>query len=130
MLARFEPNPSYKPKKYDFDVLQKFSGAVWVTPVDLQMVRIEAWMASALKVGGGVLATLKPGGSFVLEQERFNNEIWLPSYAEFNFTARVLMLAGVRFNATVKYGDYKRFNVEAKKEELKTPEPAGTPTKP
>jgi hypothetical protein len=129
-VSRFEPNPSYKPKKDDFNkIMQKFSGAVWVDAADLQVVRIEAWMASALKVGGGVLATLKPGGGFVLEQERFNNEIWLPSYAEFNFTARVLLLAGFRFNATVKYGDYKRFNVEAKKEELKDPAKAESPTK-
>jgi hypothetical protein len=130
-MSRFEPNPSYKPKKDDFNkVMQQLSGAVWVDPVDLQVVRIEAWMTSSLKVGGGVLATIKPGGGFVLEQERFNDEVWLPSYAEFNFTARVLLFAGFSFNATVKYGDYRRFNVDVKKLELKDPAKAESPDKP
>lgn len=129
--SRFEPNMSYKPKKDDFKkIMQRLSGAVWVDAADLQVVRMEAWMTSSLKVGGGVLAKIKPGGGFVVEQERFNNEIWLPSYAEFNFTARVLFLAGFKFNATVKYGDYRRFNVEAKKEELKYPTEAERPDKP
>jgi hypothetical protein len=121
-ISRLEPNPGFKPKKDDFKrIMQKLSGAVWVDAADLQVVRIEAWMTSTLKVGGGVLATIKPGGGFVMEQARFNDEIWLPSYAEFNFTARIFFLAGLKFNATVKYDDYKRFNVEVKKEEMKAP---------
>jgi hypothetical protein len=40
------------------------------------------------------------------------------------------LFAGVSFNATVRYDDYKRFNVDVKKVELKDPAKADGPDKP
>lgn len=117
----FEPNPTYKPQK-DFEkIMQKFSGAIWVDANDRQVARLEAKLIDSFKLGGGLLASIKPGGGFVMEQDRINNEIWLPTYSEFNLTARVLLLAGVNLNAFAKYSNYQRFNVEAEKEKLKDP---------
>jgi hypothetical protein len=117
----FEPNPSYKPRK-DFEkIMQKFSGAMWIDANDRQVARLEARLVDSLKLGGGVLASIKPGGGFVMEQDRINEEVWLPTHSEFNLSARVFLLAGLSFNATVKYGAYKRFNVDAEKEKLKDP---------
>ena len=126
----FEPNPSYKPKK-DFEkIMQKFSGAVWVDAGDRQVVRLEAKLIDSFKIGGGLLASIKPGGSFVMEQDRINNEIWLPTYSEFNMSARFLLVAGMSFNSVARYSDYKRFNVEAEKEKLKDPTKGELPNKP
>jgi len=117
----FEPNPQLKPKKDIEKLMQKFAGAVWVDAADRQVVRLEARLIDSYKVGGGMLASIKPGAAFVLEQDRINNEIWLPSYSEFNLSARLLLLKGLSVNQVVKYGDYKRFNVESEKEKIKTP---------
>jgi hypothetical protein len=117
----FEPNPGYKPKKNVEKIMQKFSGAMWVDASARQVVRVEARLVDSFKLGGGMLASIKPGGGFLLEQDRINNEIWLPTYAEFNFSARLLLLAGLSLNQTIKYDNYKRFNVEAEKEKLKDP---------
>jgi hypothetical protein len=117
----FEPHPGYKPKKDVEKLMQKLSGVVWVDASDRQVVRVEARLIDSYKVGGGVLASIKPGAAFVIEQDRINDEIWLPSYAEFNLSARIFLFAGFSLNQTVKYGDYQRFNVEAEKEKLKPP---------
>ncbi|MGH9839502.1 MAG: hypothetical protein ACREEM_12040 [Blastocatellia bacterium] len=126
----FEPNPGYKPQK-DFEkIMQKFSGAVWVDAGDRQVVRLEAKLIDSFKIGGGLLASIKPGGGFVMEQDRINNEIWLPTYSEFNLSARLLLVAGMSFNAIARYSNYKRFNVEAEKEKLKDPTKGELPNKP
>ncbi len=124
----FEPLPGYKPQKNYEKLFGKMEGALWIDPVDKQVARVEARLIEAYKVGGGMLASLKQGANFVLEQERVNDEIWLPTRAEINLGLRVLLVKGFNINQTITYGDYKRFNVESEKEKLKDPvQPVKTP---
>ena len=123
----FEPLPGYKPKK-DFEkFFGKMAGAIWVDASDKQVARVEARLIESYKVGGGLLASLKEGATFVLEQDRINNEIWLPTRADINLGVKVLLVKGINVNSTVTYGNYKRFNVDAEKEKLKDP---AAPVKP
>jgi outer membrane lipoprotein-sorting protein len=117
----FEPLPGYKPKKNYEKLFGKMAGALWIDPKDKQVARVEARLVEAYKIGGGMLASLKEGANFTLEQERVNQEIWLPTRAEINLGVRVLLLKGLNINQTITYGDYKRFSVEAEKEKLKDP---------
>ena len=117
----FEPLPDYKPKKDYEKFFGKTAGAIWVDAADKQVARVEARLVASYKVGGGVLASLKEGGSFVLEQDRVNNEIWLPTRADINLGIKVLLVKGFNVNQMVTYGNYKRFNVDAEKEKLKDP---------
>jgi hypothetical protein len=87
-------------------------------------------LIESFKVGGGLLASLREGATFVLEQERVNNEIWLPTRADINLGVKVLLVKGINVNSSVVYGDYKRFNVESEKEKLKDPFPTQKPVKP
>lgn len=123
----FEPLPGYKPQKDYEKFFGKMAGAIWVDAADKQVARVEARLVEAFKIGGGLLASLKEGGSFVLEQDRVNNEIWLPTRADINVGVKVLLVKGLNFNQVVTYGDYKRFNVDAEKEKLKDP---AAPVKP
>ncbi len=117
----FEPLPGYRPKK-DFEkFFGKMAGAIWVDAADKQVARVEARLIESYKVGGGLLASLKEGASFVLEQERINDEIWLPTRADINLGVKVLLVKGINVNSMVTYGNYKRFNVDAEKEKLKDP---------
>src|SRR5262245_3467341 len=117
----FEPLPGYKPQKNYEKLFGKMAGALWIDPIDKQVARVEARLVEAYKIGGGMLASLKEGANFTLEQERVNQEIWLPTRAEINLGVRVLLLKGLNINRTITYGDYKRFSVEAEKEKLKDP---------
>lgn len=121
----FEPNPEYKPKKDIEKFAGKTVGTMWIDPADKQIARIEARLIESYKVGGGLLASLSKGSSFVLEQDRINNEIWLPTAVDVNISVRALLLIGITANQTVRYSNYKRFNVEAEKEKLGDPTKAG-----
>lgn len=79
-------------------------------------------MFDSYKVGGGLLANLKKGASFTLEQERVNDEIWLPSAADINLSVKVLLVKGINVNQVIKSSNYRRFETEvkdAKVDELK-----------
>lgn len=117
----FEPNPDYRPKKDIEKFAGKTVGTMWIDPEDKQIARVEARLVEPYKVGGGLLASLGKGSSFVLEQDRINNEIWLPTAADVNISVRALLLIGITANQSVRYSNYKRFNVEAEKEKLKPP---------
>lgn len=117
----FEPLPGYKPRKDYEKFFGKMAGAIWIDAADKQVARVEAKLVDSYKIAGGLLASLKEGGSFVLEQERVNNEIWLPTRADINLGVKVLLVKGLNFNQIVTYGNYKRFNVESEKEKLKDP---------
>jgi outer membrane lipoprotein-sorting protein len=126
----FEPLPGYKPQKNYEKLFGKMAGALWIDPVDKQVARVEARLVEAYKIAGGMLASLKEGANFTLEQERVNQEIWLPTRAEISLGIRVLLLKGFNINQTITYGDYKRFSVEAEKEKLKDPSRSDKTQKP
>lgn len=117
----FEPLPGYKPQKDYEKFFGKTAGAIWVDITDKQVARVESRLVEAYKVAGGMLASLKEGATFVLEQDRINNEIWLPTRADIGLAIRVLLVKGINVNQVIEFGNYKRFNVEAEKEKLKEP---------
>ncbi len=105
-------NPNYKPKKAIDRIIQKLSGFMRVDEQAREIVRLEARFAESAKIGGGVLASVQQGSNFVFEQERVNDEIWLPSYIEAHVAARVLIVK-LKQNFIDRYSDYKKFQVGA-----------------
>ena len=106
----YEPNPAFKPQTRIEKLLALCTGAVWVDAEDKQIVRLEALLT---KNTGNFIGKVKRGTSFSLENERINNEIWLPSVADISISVKILF-AGININNLIKYGDYKRFNTEVK----------------
>ncbi|MFM8395823.1 MAG: hypothetical protein ACKOB4_18045 [Acidobacteriota bacterium] len=117
----FEPLPGYKPRKDYEKFFGKTVGAIWVDPHDKQVARVDARLVQSYKVAGGLLASLREGATFVLEQERINNEIWLPTRIDINLGLRVLLVKGISVNQTITFGNYRRFNVDADRERLENP---------
>ena len=112
----FEPNPQfdYKNAKSMLKFFGKTAGAMWIDEKDKQVARLEASLSDSFNVGGGVVAKLKKGASFTLEQDRINDEIWLPSAADINLSVRVLMVKGIDLNQSIRSYDYRKFSTEVK----------------
>src|SRR5579859_4535485 len=112
LVFDFEPNPEYKSRSLVESIVQKLAGVVWVDEKAHQVARIEAYFVGDAKIGGGLLANLQKGTSFVFEQAYINNEVWLPTYMEGHVGARVLLLKGFKVSFVTRYSDYRKFNVE------------------
>jgi len=106
----FAGNPNYKPKKTIDRVIQKLSGVMWVDDEAREIARLEARFSESAHVGGGVVASIEKGSSFVFEQQKLNEEVWLPSYAEVHVAGRILVVK-LKQNFTDRYSDYKKFRV-------------------
>ena len=112
LVFDFEPNPEYKPKNLVERLVKELAGVVWVDEKTNDVARLEAYFVGDFHLGGGILASIQKGTSFVFEQAYLNNEVWLPTYEEAHVGARVLMVKGFKLNAITRYSDYQRFNVE------------------
>jgi outer membrane biogenesis lipoprotein LolB len=110
----FGPNPDYKPKKAIENYLQKLTGVVLIDDEAHDVARLEAHVDNSIKVGGGVLASLDKGSSFVFEQGRINDEVWLPSYAEVHVAGHALLFLKLKANEIDRYTDYKKFHSDSK----------------
>jgi hypothetical protein len=117
----FRPRPGFQSKTTAESIVTKLVGTVWIDPVDKEVIRLEAKLAQGYKVGGGLVASIRPGSAFVFEQTRMADGVWLPRYAQINFAARVLLFKGIEANETHEFSDYRRFNAEASDYKLGTP---------
>jgi hypothetical protein len=109
----FLPNPNFKPHTRAESLANKLGGTVWIDPDALQIVRLEAKVTEAFKIAGGLLGSLKPGSAAIFEQQRVNGEVWLPSFADFNFGARVLLVASVHERVIDRFSNYRKFRVSS-----------------
>jgi hypothetical protein len=112
----FEPDPDfdYKNAKSMLKFFGKTAGVIWIDEIDKQVARVDAFLVDSFNVGGGVLAKLKKGATFTLEQARINDEIWLPSRADINLSVRVLLVKGIDLNQVILSYDYHKFSTEVK----------------
>jgi hypothetical protein len=134
LVFDFEPNPEYKAHKMVEKVVQKLAGVIWVDEKAHDVARLEAYFVGDMKIGGGLLANLQKGTSFVFEQGFVNDEVWLPTYMEGHIGVRFLLVKGIKASVVTRYWDYKKFNVETlsiiTKPKGAADAPANPPTKP
>jgi hypothetical protein len=116
----FERDPNFASKKGDEDLFSKFFGTCWIDENDKQVARIEAKLGENVSVGGAALK-IKKGAYFILEQERFDDEVWLPSLADTSVSVRILLVAGLKINQVSKYSSYRKFNSDVKDSEVGKP---------
>jgi hypothetical protein len=132
LVFDFEPNPEYKARNIVEKVVQKLAGVVWIDEKAHDVARLEAYFVGDMRFGGGLVANLQKGTSFVFEQAFVNNEVWLPTYNEAHVGVRVLLVKAFKVNEVTRYSDYKRFNVDtlstiAKPKDSPTPDPTPKP---
>jgi hypothetical protein len=110
----FEPNPNFdlKNAKSLLKFFGKIGGVMWIDEKDKQVVRLEASLFDNFKIGGGLLANLKKGATFTMEQERVNDEIWLPSLMDINMSVKVFLVKGINLNQVVQSYNYRKFKTE------------------
>lgn len=108
----FRARSGFRPTNDEESIISKLVGVAWIDPVDKQVMRLEARLAQGIKVGGGLLASVRAGSAFVVEQTRIDEGVWLPRFTQMNFSVRVLLFAGMRMDATHEFSDYKRFTTK------------------
>lgn len=127
----FRPRPNFKPSNRGESIVAKLAGVIWLDPVDRQVMRLEARLAESYKVGGGLLASIRPGSAMVFEQTRLEDGVWLPRFSQVNASAKLFLFAGFRIDATHEYSNYRRFSTNVGDAKVESPpEPSPAPDNP
>lgn len=119
----FKPRAGFKPSNTGETIVSKLSGVIWVDPAEQQVMRLEARLVDSFKMGGGLVASIKPGSAFIFEQTRLPEGVWMPRFSQVNVAARVFLFAGMSVNETREFGDFKRFSTKSGEDKLDTPKP-------
>jgi hypothetical protein len=94
------------------DASKKLQGTLWIDEADRQVAHMELSFDDNFRVAAGLFASIQKGSSFRFDQQQVNGELWLPTSAEANVQARLLMVKGIRQHFTERDYDFKRFRVE------------------
>jgi hypothetical protein len=109
----FVGDPHAKTHGMTEDISKRLSGTVWIDEKDRQVARMEAHIDDNFHLGGGLVASVQKGSSFTFDQALVNHELWLPTGGDIRFSARVLLLKGVRQNIHVQDDQYQKFHADA-----------------
>ena len=119
----FRPRAGFRPGNREESLIAKLVGAIWIDPVDKQVIRLEARLAEGFKMAGGLLLSLRPGAAMVMEQTRMVEGVWLPRFAQVNLSLKVLLFGGGDLNKTIEWSDYRHFSGDVKDYKIDAPKP-------
>jgi hypothetical protein len=109
----FEPRADFKPHNLTEKVLQSLGGTLWIDEQAKQPVRLEAHLLDGMKLMGGVVGSVKKGATIVFEEQKVNDEVWMPSYGEVHLDYRLFFRRNVQ-NIVLRYSEYRKFKVDSK----------------
>lgn len=118
----FEPRPGSRPRGRIESWMTRLGGRVWIDEQARRLLRLEARVTRPLRVAGGLVVSVQPGSSLVFEQTLVNGEVWLPSSAQVDVSARFLLLKGIAQHQEIRFSDYRKFSIETS-EDVRSPEP-------
>jgi len=119
----FRPRAGFRPGNREESLIAKLVGAIWIDPIDMQVIRLEARLAEGFKMAGGLLLSLRPGAAIVIEQTRMAEGVWLPRFAQINLSLKFLLFGGGDLNKTVEWSEYRHFSGDVKDYKIDVPKP-------
>ena len=106
------PKAGYRPKSREAAALLKVRGKMWIEKKGYQWVRVEGETTDTISFGV-FLARLHPGARLVFEQERVNDEVWLPKRFYVSGSGRIGLVKRLAEDDEITWNDYKKFRVES-----------------
>jgi len=94
------------------DASKRLQGTLWIDEADRLVAHMEVSFNDSFRVAGGLFASIEKGSSLRFDQALVNAELWLPTGAEANLEARLLMVKNYRQHLTERDYDFRRFSVE------------------
>ncbi len=107
------PKPGYRAKHSDAKAFSKIQGRIWIDQTEYQWVRIEARTLATIS-WGWFLARLNPGASVTFEQERVNDQVWLPKRQVLSGSGRLAAVKRISERQEILWTGYRKFHVDSK----------------
>ena len=86
----FRPNPAYSPSSLETQVLPAMTGEIWIDPLHLRVVWLQARIERDVNFGWGILGRLDRGGWIAIQQANVGEDQWRTVRFQMRMTGRVL----------------------------------------
>ena len=106
------PRPESKPRTREGRMLKSFRGRAWVSESDFELARLDVEAIDTVSIGLGLLARVHKGTTASFTRRKVNGEAWLPARAEYEVSARVLLLKRFREGGLFEFSNYRKFTVD------------------
>ena len=111
-----QPRPASRPRTREGRMLKLFRGRAWVSESDFELARLDVEAIGTVSIGMGLLARVHKGTTASFTRRKVNDEAWLPARAEYEVSARVLLLKRFREGGLYEFSNYRKFTVDTKTE--------------
>ena len=109
IAADYAGDPKAKTRNRAEELIRDLVGTVWVDEEDKELVKTDARFNRSFKIGGGLIANIKEGTSFGMEQKKINGEVWLPTVLEGRGAARFLLFLNLNGSVRLVDQDFRKF---------------------
>ena len=92
------------------EAVHDLAGTIWIDEQDCEIARTEGHFFRAFKIGGGLVADIREGTRFTMQQAKINNDVWLPTDIAATGAARFLLLFSFDGTIHVVDTDFRRFH--------------------
>ena len=103
------PRKGYKPKLSSASFFPKVKARLWIAKKDNAWVRIDMEALDTISFGTIVLR-LARGSRLVIDQVHVDNDVWLPSHATVEASARILLVKFMRAEYHFTFSDYRKLD--------------------
>jgi hypothetical protein len=105
----FAGDPRAKTNSKFEEVIRDMAGTAWIDERDKVLVKARGHFVNTFKVGAGLVVNIQKGTSFLMENRKINDEVWLLSSAEAQGSFRALLFVGFNGRVTIADSDYRKF---------------------
>lgn len=106
------PRPQARPRTRDGRIMKSFRGRAWVSETDFELARLDVEAIDTVSIGLGLLARVHKGTTVSFTRRKVNDEVWLPARAQYEVSARFLLLKRFRQGGVTEFSDYRKFTVD------------------
>ena len=106
------PRPASKPRTREGRMLKLFRASAWISESDFELARLDVEAIDTVSLGLGLLARVHKGTTASFSRRKVNGEAWLPARAEYEVSARVLLLKRFREGGLYEFSNYRKFTVD------------------
>jgi hypothetical protein len=128
LIVDFAGDPHAKSRNASEGLIRDLAGTLWIDEQDRAITRIEGHAVANFHVGLGLVADLKKGTSFSLQNVKVNNEAWLPAQIDAQGSLRYLLFFSFTGNVRILCSDYRKFQATATILSISSPGQPADPT--
>jgi hypothetical protein len=112
-MIALTPRRDFKPTVKYADILKKIKATLWIDKQDYQWVKADATLLEDASFGL-FLVRLHKGARVQFDNQKINDELWVPRWSRVEGSARVALFVNARGDDETTFSNFKKFGAEAK----------------